>query len=203
MPEHGSTQIMFIDKDRMEIYFSTDIETDGPIPGPHSMLSMGCVALDGEGTRLGTFSANLQTLPEATGYPETMAWWATQPDAWQACRCDTEDPERVLRRYVDWVDSLTTGKRRPVFVAWPTGFDFMFVYWYMIRFVGRSPFRHSALDMRSFAMAHLKQNYWHVSKRSLPAQWKPEQKHTHVALDDAIEQGEILCAMLKANRSQP
>jgi hypothetical protein len=27
-----------------EIYISTDVETDGPIPGPHSMLSFGSAA---------------------------------------------------------------------------------------------------------------------------------------------------------------
>jgi hypothetical protein len=27
-----------------EIYISTDVEADGPIPGPHSMLSMGAAA---------------------------------------------------------------------------------------------------------------------------------------------------------------
>jgi hypothetical protein len=29
-----------------EIYISTDIEADGPIPGPHSMLSIGAAASD-------------------------------------------------------------------------------------------------------------------------------------------------------------
>ena len=27
-----------------EIYISTDVEADGPIPGPHSMLSFGSAA---------------------------------------------------------------------------------------------------------------------------------------------------------------
>lgn len=33
----------------MEIYVSTDIETDGPIPGPNSMLSFGSAAFTAEG----------------------------------------------------------------------------------------------------------------------------------------------------------
>ncbi len=45
--------------------------------------------------------------------------------------------------YVAWIQSLA-GK--PVFVAYPAGFDFLFVYWYLIRFAGESPFSHSALD---------------------------------------------------------
>lgn len=182
------------------MYFSTDVETDGPIPGPHSMLSIGSAAFDDQGQLLDTFSANVQTLPQASGHPHTMAWWATQPDAWAACRQNPEAPEVVMARYVAWVERVR-GKRKPVLVAWPAGFDFMFVYWYLMRFVGQSPFRHSALDMRSFAMAHLKRDYWHINKRTLPNAWAPTQRHTHIALDDAIEQGEIFCAMLKANRT--
>ena len=36
-----------------EVYFSTDVETDGPIPGPHSMLSFGSAAYTADGTLLG------------------------------------------------------------------------------------------------------------------------------------------------------
>jgi len=43
-----------------ELYFSTDIETDGPIPGPHSMLSLGSAAFSSDGVLLGTFSINLK-----------------------------------------------------------------------------------------------------------------------------------------------
>ncbi len=64
-----------------EIYVSTDVETDGPIPGPHSMLSLGSAAYSADGKLLSTFTANLETLPGAEGHPETMAWWATQPEA--------------------------------------------------------------------------------------------------------------------------
>ena len=33
-----------------EVFFSFDIEADGPYPGDYSMLSLGCVAFDKEGT---------------------------------------------------------------------------------------------------------------------------------------------------------
>ena len=46
-----------------EIYFSIDVETDGPIPGPNSLLSLGAVALDNQGNELGTFYRNFKTLP--------------------------------------------------------------------------------------------------------------------------------------------
>lgn len=86
-----------------EIYVSTDIEADGPIPGPHSMLSFASAAYRADKTLLGTFTANLITLPGAAGDPKTMDWWRTQPEAWAACRSDVRDPAAVMPEYVAWL----------------------------------------------------------------------------------------------------
>ena len=64
-----------------EIYVSTDIEADGPIPGPNSMLSFGSAAFLADGTMIGTFSRNLETLEGAVADPDTAKWWLTQPEA--------------------------------------------------------------------------------------------------------------------------
>lgn len=180
-----------------EIYFSTDVETDGPIPGPHSMLSFASAAYTADKQLLDTFSANLETLPGATAHPKTAEWWLTQPQAWAACRKDPESPEQAMRRYVEWIKGH---KGSPVFVAYPAGFDFLFVYWYLIKFAGESPFSHSALDMKTFAMATLKTDYRQSTKRNMPKRWFDKMPHTHVALDDALEQGALFCNMLKENR---
>jgi hypothetical protein len=179
-----------------EIYVSTDVETDGPIPGPHSLLSFASAAYRPDKTLVGTFSANLRTLPGARGHPETMAWWQTQPAAWAAARCDPQDPAVALPAYLAWVKSLP-GK--PVFVAYPAGFDFLFVYWYLLRFAGESPFSFSALDMKTYAMALLRTEYREAVKRNMPREWFDPLPHTHRALDDAIEQGALFCNMLAAN----
>ena len=180
-----------------EIYVSTDVETDGPIPGPHSLLSIGSAAYTADKRLLATFSANLETLPGAAAHPETAAWWATQPEAWAACRSNLEPPETAMKRYADWVEALP-GK--PVFVAYPAGFDFLFVYWYLIRFAGRSPYSFSALDMKSFAMAQLRMDYRASTKAQMPKHWFDELPHSHIALDDAIGQGALFCNMLADNR---
>lgn len=41
-----------------EIYISTDIEADGPIPGPHSMLSFASAAYTADKQLIDIFSAN-------------------------------------------------------------------------------------------------------------------------------------------------
>ena len=180
-----------------EIYVSTDVETDGPIPGPHSMLSFASAAYTADKQLHGTFAANLTLLPDAAGHPDTMQWWSTQPEAWRASRRDPEDPAAVMPRYVQWLRTLP-GK--PVFVAYPVGFDFMFVYWYLVRFAGESPFSHSALDIKTLAMAMLRCDYRDATKRHMPRRWFDDLPHTHQALDDAIEQGALFCNMLQELR---
>jgi len=179
-----------------EIYVSTDVETDGPIPGPHSMLSFASAAYRPDKTLIGTFAANLETLPDAEPHPATMAWWEQHREAWAAARENPEDPATAMSRYVDWIHGLPG---RPVFVAYPAGFDFLFVYWYLIRFTGESPFSFSALDIKTYAMALLKTEYRESVKRNMPKRWFDGAPHTHRALDDAIEQGALFCNMLAEN----
>jgi hypothetical protein len=180
-----------------EVYVSTDVETDGPIPGPSSMLSLGSAAFLEDKTLVSTFTANLETLPDAKGDEKTMAWWRSQPKAWEACRRDPRPPEEVMTDYSSWIATLPGS---PVFVAYPAGFDFLFVYWYLIRFTGASPFSFSALDIKSFAMALLGVGYRDSVKRNMPRSWFDRGRHTHVALDDALEQGALFCNMLAEAR---
>lgn len=98
-----------------------------------------------------------------------------------------------MHNYVAWLKRLP-GK--PVFVAYPAGFDFTFVYWYLIRFAGESPFSHSVLDIKTYAMAMMKGEYRASTKRAMPCHWFDRKKHRHIALDDAIEQGALFCNML-------
>ncbi|WP_431686025.1 exonuclease [Hahella sp. NBU794] len=179
-----------------EIYVSTDVEADGPIPGPHSMLSFASAAYTAEKELVGTFSANLETLPEASAHPDTQAWWEQNQVAWDACRQDLQPPQQAMQQYLQWLKQLP-GK--PVFVGYPASYDFMFVYWYLMKFTGESPFSHSALDIKSYAMAVLKTPFRETAKRKMPQHWFDPLPHTHVALDDAIEQGALFCNILQEN----
>lgn len=184
-----------------EFYVSVDIEADGPIPGPNSMLSIGAAAFSYDGKMLSTFSANLETLPGAVGDPSTMDWWKTQPEAWKAHRENTESPEVAMKRFLSWLkeSSEKLHGSKPVFVGYPAGFDFLFTYWYLIRFCGESPFSFSALDIKTYAAAMMKCGYRDAVKKNMPKRWFSKAPHTHKALDDAIEQGELFCKMLSEN----
>lgn len=183
-----------------EIYVSTDVEADGPIPGPHSMLSFASAAYTAGKELVGTFSANLETLDGARGDARTMAWWATQPEAWAAARTELRPPSEAMPDYVRWLKALPG---RPVFVGYPAAYDFLFVYWYVMRFAGESPFSHSALDIKTYAMALLRTDYRESTKRNMPKRWFDDIPHTHVALDDALGQGALFINMLTENSKKP
>jgi len=178
-----------------EIFVSTDIESDGPIPAVNSMLSFGSAAFSEDGDLISTFTRNLETLEGAVGDPSTMKWWASQPQAWEACRQNLVKPVEAMQDYVAWLKSLP-GK--PVFVGYPAGFDFTHIYWYLMRFAGESPFSFSALDIKSYAMAKLGTSFRQTTKRNMPKEWfPPNSPHTHVALEDAIEQGRLFINIRK------
>jgi hypothetical protein len=180
-----------------EIYVSTDVEADGPIPGPHSMLSFASAAFTAEGRLVSTFSANLELLDGATGHPDTLAWWEENKEAWTRTRIELRSPAEAMCDYVIWLQGLP-GK--PVFVGYPASYDFMFVYWYLRGFAGESPFGHSALDIKTYAMAVLDLPYRRSTKRNMPKRWFSTLPHTHVALEDAIEQGRLFCNLLAERR---
>ena len=147
-----------------EIYVSTDIEADGPIPGPHSMLSFASAALRADKTLVGTFSANLRRFPGPSREPQTMACWQSSPKPGRPAgrRAGNRPSHAGVRRLAEGLPG------KPVFVAYPAAFDFMFVYWYLIRFAGESPFSHSALDIKTYAMALLGLPYRDAVKRNMP-----------------------------------
>lgn len=162
------------------------------------MLSFACVAIDNTGKTLDEFEINLETLPNAAPHPKTEAFWRTEPLAWAACRNNQQPPKQAMNQYVQWILSVVGHHSAPVFVGYPAGFDFTFIFWYLQHFTGASPFSWSALDMKTFAMAMTGLDFKQAIKPKLPTQWLPESlPHTHIALDDAREQAHIFAQMLQ------
>jgi DNA polymerase III alpha subunit (gram-positive type) len=179
-----------------EIYISTDIEADGLTPGMNSMLSFASAAFLLDGSLHSTFTVNLKPLPGASTEPLTMAWWQKHPAAWEKCQENQQAPAEAMKAYVAWLKSLP-GKL--VFVGYPASFDFGFIHWYLKQFTGENPFGFNVLDIKTYAMAVLKLPYRESMKANWPKRWLTDHPHTHVALDDALEQGHLFCQMLQEN----
>eukprot|EP01120_Amphizonella_sp_Union-15-10_P003345 TRINITY_DN13767_c0_g1_i1.p1 TRINITY_DN13767_c0_g1~~TRINITY_DN13767_c0_g1_i1.p1 ORF type:complete len:259 (+),score=43.03 TRINITY_DN13767_c0_g1_i1:92-778(+) len=177
----------------------TDIEADGKVPGLSSMLSFASVAITIDKQVIGTFEKNLDFLEGAKSDPETLQWWqTTAKDAWEKCRANTVPPEYAMKEFDKWVRSFP-GK--PVFVAYPLSFDWMWIYWYLIKFVGESPFGFSgAVCMKSYAWSILQGEFRAVSKRNMPKRWFENLPHTHIAIDDSLEQALTFINILRESR---
>ena len=180
-----------------DIYVSIDIEADGPIPGLNSMLSIGAAAFyAGNRTPVSTFEVNLSPLEGASADPDTMQWWARQsPKVWQHVTKDPLDPADALLQLVTWVRSL---RGTPIMVVFPT-FDYMWVHYYLVRFLGSSPFGIGALDIKSMAFGIIPEipAFKEVTKRNMhKSLLEGCPPHTHQALDDAIGQGVWLVNLL-------
>ena len=181
----------------MEVYVSCDVESDGPIPGVYSMIQLGAAAFDEGGELIDTFSVNLEELEGAGRHPETMKWWAKRQELFDRTRENLEPPQAAMERFSRWLEGLPAP---PVMVGYPVCFDFTFIHWYLMRFVGHSPFSHFGLDIKTLAMVALDSEFRGVSKRTMPRHWFDDSPHTHVAVEDAIEQGHLFFAILEELR---
>lgn len=170
-----------------ETYISVDIEADGPIPGKYSMLSLGAVNLS-QPER--TFLSYLRPISD-NFVPEALR--VSGLDRQQLSR-DGIQPADAMRAFYTWVEAQGP---RPVFVSF-SSWDWIFVYWYLMTFIGDSPFGHSSLDMKSYYMGRF-ETTWRETTKSKIAQARPsllkDLHHTHEALADAREQGYLFNRM--------
>jgi hypothetical protein len=184
-----------------ETYIVIDIETDGPIPADNNMLALGAAAFNAQGEMLGTFAVNFELCPGAVPDPKTMAWWAERPDAYAATRINPKAPGDALLDFEVWLEALPLGKK--VAVYYPAMFDGVFVRWYFMHFLKRCPFGFGGMDMKTFACGELGTTYGETVKKKMPKEWfAANLPHTHLALDDAVEQGHLFAAMFKQNRAR-
>jgi hypothetical protein len=191
-----------------DVYFSVDIESDGPIPGAFSMLSLAFVAVatfDGDNfVRLDPQTEprywELQPISERFD-PEALSINGLDR---QRLQREGRPPAEVMQEADRWVRRIAD-RSRAVLVAYPAVFDWSFVHWYFTSFVGASPFGHgSCIDIRSLYIGATGSTYAESSKSRLPLELLPHAAHTHNALDDAIEQGELFSSIFEwALRRRP
>ena len=189
-----------------EIYFSVDIEADGPYPGDYSMSSFGAVACavmsnSGEVKNLSIdasvnrFYRELKPISDRFD-PEAAAVSGLNRDDLISFGSDPGDAMRDFNTFVRRV--AQTHDASPVFVAWPAPFDWFWTYWYLMKFAGNSAFGFSgAINMKD----------WYAAKAGIPSKKVGKRKvysqlgvtarpHTHNALDDATEQAELWQSIL-------
>lgn len=182
----------------MTCYVSLDMESDGLIPGVHSMVALGAVAFDRTGRYLASYYDTYPQLPWGKTDPNTMSWWRTQDPAVMAEAFSARTPIGPgMAEFVAWVKGLPD---KPLAVAWPAAFDFAWVNYYTHMFAGGNPLGYRCADIRSFGMGLYR-------TRSLTEHdlWDttPRRRTQHNALADAWDQGELFCRLLRHTRAHP
>ena len=190
----------------MITYVVCDIEADGPIPGPHSMMSLGAVAVNKVGNIFGEFEINFLPLKKAKPHSKTMEWFnKNAPKALMYCKINQVEPQEGMKRFGNWL--LTLPKPR-VMAAHPAPLDFMWINWYMQTFLKdeleEPPFTkpffdnkgQGAFDIKSYAAAVLKKDFTDIHRDTYPKDLHDNTKHTHKAIDDAREYAQLLIKLL-------
>jgi hypothetical protein len=181
---------------KVDAYFSADVETDGPIPGPFSILSFALVyagSFDGKHFQrpngyTQTFYKELRPISDSF---EPEALRVNGLDRRRLC-LEGVPPETAMTEACQWVKTVA-GTCQPVLVAYPLSFDWTWLYWYFSRFsAGGSPFDYSrCFDIKTALAVKAGIPISEAGRSRIDASLRPMHAHTHHAIDDAIAQAEI------------
>lgn len=159
--------------------FMIDIESDGPIPGDYSMICFGAVLVDDALDK--TFYGKLKPISEQ---------WIEQALAVSGFSREQtlafDEPAKVMQDFADWVAQHSQSK--PMFFSDNNGFDWQFINWYFVHFLGSNPFGHSSSNLGSLYKGMVRdmfKNFKHLRKTT----------HTHNPVDDAMGNAEALLHM--------
>jgi hypothetical protein len=186
----------------MDVYFSADVETDGPIPGPYSMLSFALVyagRFDGdEYDRPKQFDQRFyrELRPISDDYQEE----ALRVNGLDRRRLLVEgsSPKVAMSEASQWICEIA-GSGRPILVAYPLSFDWTWLYWYFIRYsTDGSPFNHSGcFDIKTAYSVKAGVPVADSGRSRIEKRLLPHDAHTHHALEDAVEQAKIFANLFE------
>jgi hypothetical protein len=160
-------------------WFVVDVESDGPVPGRHSMVSFGAVLV--EPTLSKTFYGRTRPISDEF-IPDALAVSGHTREE----HLGFEDPATVMARFARWLTETSSG--RPVFVSDNVAYDWQWINYYFHQFAGGNPFGYSGRRIGDLYCGMVKDAF---------AGWKHLRKttHTHHPVDDARGNAEALLAM--------
>jgi ribonuclease T len=178
---------------KQEIYIVVDVEASGPSPSGYALLSIGACTIKEPGQ---TFYVELQ--PDRSAFTaEAMAVNRLSLDRLAA---EGLPPDEAMQELANWVAQVVPPDAHPVFAAFNAPFDWMFVNDYFHRYLGYNPFGHSALDIKAYYMGLHGVTWGETSHTQVGNRYSGKDEFTHHALGDAIDEAEILRALLGSRR---
>lgn len=166
-----------------EVYISVDVEASGPFPPAYSMLSIGACVV---GNLEASFYAELKPISEQF-LDEAMIVVGKPLKHFVK---HGHEPKATMVQFEEWISANSSGQTS-VFVGFNAAFDWAFVNWYFLTYLGRNPFGIGAIDIKSYFMG-LTGGSWEGTRSSrIPDRFKGAAEQTHNALDDARSQAQM------------
>lgn len=187
----------------VDTFFAADVETDGPVPGSFSMLSLGLVVagtFDGRSFRPATgrersFAAELRPISDRFD-PEALRVSGLSRERLAA---EGRDPREAMTALAAWV-AAEAGETTPVLCAYPLGFDWSFLTYYFYEFAKKSPFSYSrGFCVKTAVSLRTEVPIGEAGRGKLPPHLRPSLPHTHAAIDDARSLAELIARLFAAH----
>lgn len=173
-----------------EFFISVDVETSGPNPGDYALLSIGACTLDEPRQDF-----YIELKPTSFNFlPEALEVSGLSMEKLKETGVPVKE---ALQQFEQWVHSINPENMQPVFAAFNAPFDWMFVADYFQRYLGHNPFGHKALDMKALYMGIRKTSWEETSYHKIIDSLGINAPLSHHALDDAIQQANLLKVLLK------
>ncbi len=173
-----------------ETLISIDVETAGPNPSTYSMTAVGACLVDDPAVG---FYMELAPVNDKMTTEALSISGLTLEHLKEAGR----DPAEAMLEFESWIASSVPEASDPVFVGFNAAFDWMFVCDYFERFLGRNPFGHSAIDIKSYYLGKAGVSWAETSLRFLSPRYLDGRELSHNALGDARDQAALFSAISK------
>jgi DNA polymerase III epsilon subunit-like protein len=164
-------------------FISVDVEASGSVPPTYSMLSVGACLVDNDSV---TFRRLLRPISKNAD-PKALSVSRFSMDDLEKVGVD---PRHAMREFADWVTEKAAG-RTAVFVGLNAAFDWAFVNYYFVTYVGTNPFGFAPLDIKAYYAGASGADWMDARSSRMTEHLGAKKKSTHDALDDAIAQAEL------------
>jgi DNA polymerase III epsilon subunit-like protein len=168
----------------VETYISVDVETAGPIPGEFSLLQIGAICVQGD---FEPFECLVKPLNDRAD-PEALRITGLNLD--ELAR-DGLEPAQAMSDFAGWIEKVTGADNSPVLVGLNAPFDWSFINYFFVKYLGRNPFGISAIDIKSLYIGASGCLWEDTRSDRLARALGVHGKGDHDARNDAIFQAEL------------